>query len=56
MSVEGFMNSAVKIQEAAVAISKLAQRARDSQLTEPTAAAPTEAVSAELPVAKRPFP
>lgn len=56
MSIEGFMNSAVKIQETAAAITKLAQRARDSQMSEPPAPAVAEAMSAEPPATKRPFP
>lgn len=60
MSVEGFMHSAQKIQEAAQAVSKLAQRLRDGQAAEQPAAPPggSVAVAAEpapsLP--KRPFP
>src|SRR5689334_21873089 len=38
MSLEGFMQSAAKLQEAALAVSKLVQRARESQAAEPVAA------------------
>jgi hypothetical protein len=41
MSLEGFMQSAAKLQEAALAVSKLLQRARESQ--------PPESVSASAP-------
>ncbi len=60
MSLEGFMQSAAKLQETALAVSKLVQRARESQATEPAAAqaAPTPigAAPTEAAAAKRPFP
>ena len=63
MSAEGFMHSAQKIQEAAQAVSKLAQRLRESQSAEQPASpavshAGSVAVVAEPAPApqKRPFP
>jgi len=58
MSLEGFMQSAAKLQEAALAVSKLVQRAREGQAVEPAAAqaAPAAATPAEAAAAKRPFP
>ena len=58
MSLEGFMQSAAKLQEAAVAVSKLVQRARENQAAEPasTQAAPAVAAPTEAAAAKRPFP
>jgi hypothetical protein len=57
MSLDGFMQSAAKIQEAAQAVLKLAQRPRESQPSEPVAAAPTASPAAEsTPLPKRPFP
>jgi len=57
MSLDGFMQSAVKLQEAAQAVSKLGQRARGGQ-TEPAAAAiPAAPATEATPAAqKRPFP
>jgi len=60
MSLDGFMQSAVKLQEAAQAVAKLVQRARDGQQADP--AATVAAVPAPAPAAaeaapqKRPFP
>jgi len=60
MSLEGFMQSAAKLQEAAIAVSKLVQRVRENQPGEsapaPAGAAPTGAAPAEAAAAKRPFP
>jgi len=62
MSLDGFMQSAAKMQEAAQAVSKLVQRAREGQTGDPAAAAPTVVATAEVtppaaPTAqKRPFP
>ena len=60
MGIDGFMQSAAKIQEAAQAVLKLAQRPREAQPTasETPVTAPTSAAAAEpAPVAqKRPFP
>ena len=59
MSLDGFMQSAVKLQEAAQAVSKLVQRAREGQAADPAvAAAPVVSVAAEAAPApqKRPFP
>lgn len=55
MSLDGFMRSAEKIQEAARAISKLAQGAREGQPAEP-AAAPVATPAAETPPLKQLFP
>lgn len=61
MSLEGFMQSAAKLQEAALAVSKLVQRARESQPAEPAVAqaAPPPSIE-EAPAGataiKRPFP
>lgn len=55
MSVDGFMHSAEKIQEAAQAIAKLAQRPGQGQPAEP-AAAPAAAPAAEAPPLKQLFP
>lgn len=65
MSLDGFMQSAAKIQEAAQVVAKLAQRVREGQAAEPAlvpaepqaapAAAPVKAAPVEGP-AKRPFP
>lgn len=63
MSAEGFMLSAAKIQEAAQAVLKLAQRVREgqpAQASDPAAATPVPARAADAdppPAAqKRPFP
>jgi len=61
MSLEGFMQSAAKLQEAAIAVSKLVQRVRENQPGEsapaPQAAPATAgAAPAEAAAAKRPFP
>jgi hypothetical protein len=61
MSLESFMQSAAKLQEAALGVSKLIQRARENQPAEPAAvpAAPAAAPAAqpaEKTAAKRPFP
>jgi hypothetical protein len=55
MSLEGFMQSAAKLQEAAIAVSKLVQRVRENQPGESPApqAAPA---TADTPPVKRPFP
>src|SRR6266404_4933623 len=55
MSLDGFLHSAEKIQEAAQAISKLAQRPREGQPVEP-AAAPVLTPAAEAPPLKQLFP
>ena len=55
MSLDGFMQSAVKIQETAQAVSKLIQRARESQPADP-ASAPVAIPAAPAEAAKRPFP
>ena len=55
MSLEGFIQSAAKLQEAALAVSNLIQRAREGQPAAEPAAAPA-AASAEPVAAKRPFP
>jgi hypothetical protein len=55
MSVDGFMHAAAKVQEAAQAISKLAQRPRDGQPVEPTVP-PAVAAPEEPAPPKRPFP
>jgi hypothetical protein len=62
MSLEGFMQSAAKLQEAALAVSKLVQRARESQPPEavpapaPQAAPQAAPAAAEAASIKRPFP
>ena len=63
MSLDGFMQSAAKIQEAAQAVLKLAQRPRDvppSQSSEISAAAPVDGSAPGADPAptiqKRPFP
>ena len=59
MSLEGFMQSAAKLQEGALAVSKLVQRARERQAAEPAAApapAPVSQAPTEAAAAKRPFP
>ena len=60
MSLDGFMQSAAKIQDAALAVSKLAQRAREVQPAEPSpvhAPAPVMMAEATAPAPqKRPFP
>jgi len=64
MSLEGFMQSAGKMQEAAQAVLKLTQRPRDGQPTqtveEPAAGAPMPAGNPAMDpasaVQKRPFP
>ncbi len=58
MSLDGFMQSAVKLQEAAQAVAKLVQRAREGQPADAAAAvAPAPAVTAaEAAPQKRPFP
>jgi hypothetical protein len=53
MSVDGFMRSAEKVQETAVAIAKLAQRASQGQ---PAEAAPKAAPASEAPPLKQLFP
>src|SRR6266404_8730096 len=53
MSLDGFMQSAAKIQEAALAVSKLLQRARESQPSEPVPATQTEPAAAEAAPLKR---
>jgi hypothetical protein len=55
MSLDGFMQSAVKIQETAQAVSKLIQRARENQPADP-ASAPAAIPAAPAEAAKRPFP
>jgi hypothetical protein len=55
MSLDGFMQSAVKIQEAAQAVSKLMQRARENQPADPVPASPA-VPAAPAEAAKRPFP
>ena len=62
MSLDGFMQSAVKFQEATQAVAKLVQRAREGQQADPAAAAavaapaPSVSPSAETAPQKRPFP
>jgi hypothetical protein len=60
MSLEGFMQSAAKFQEAAIAVSKLVQRARESQPQEsaspPQVASAPQVTPVEAPPVKRPFP
>ncbi|HET7086183.1 MAG TPA: hypothetical protein VFI23_15510 [Rhizomicrobium sp.] len=61
MSLEGFMQSAAKFQEAAIAVSTAVQRARESQpqgaASAPQAApVPQPAAPGEAAPAKRPFP
>jgi hypothetical protein len=60
MGIDGFMQSAAKIQEASQAVLKLAQRPREPQpaASEPPVTVPAKAAAAEpAPVAqKRPFP
>jgi hypothetical protein len=57
MSMEGFMQSAVKLQEAAQTASKLVQRVRDGQPADPAATAIPAAVAETAAVPqKRPFP
>jgi hypothetical protein len=57
MSLDGFMQSAVKLQEAAQAVSKLVQRAREGQSADPAVvAAPVVAAEAAPAPQKRPFP
>jgi hypothetical protein len=59
MSLDGFMQSAAKIQEAALVVAKLAQRAREGQSADASAApAPAPAAAADTAPApqKRPFP
>jgi len=60
MSVEGFMHSAQKVQEAAQAVSKLAQRLREGQSAEQPVAPPERPVAVAAEPApsqpKRPFP
>ena len=60
MSLEGFMQSAAKLQEAALAVSNLVQRARETPAAEPAAPqaapAPAAAAPAGAAAAKRPFP
>ena len=61
MSLDGFMQSAVKLQEAAQAVAKLVQRAREGQQADGAAAvvaAPSPSVSpaGEAAPQKRPFP
>jgi hypothetical protein len=62
MSLDGFMQSAAKIQEAALAVSKLVQRAREGQSADAAAAAvaaapsPSVSPAAEAAPQKRPFP
>ena len=53
MSLDGFMRSAEKIQEAAQAIAKLAQRPGEGQSVEPVAA---PATAADTPPLKQLFP
>jgi hypothetical protein len=56
MSLDGFMQSAAKIQEAALAVSKLVQRAQ-GQPADPAPAAVTPVTEAAPPAPqKRPFP
>jgi hypothetical protein len=57
MSLDGFMQSAAKVQETALAVSKLVQRAREGQPVSPAAAPPQGVpVAADAPAQKRPFP
>ena len=60
MSIEGFMQTAQKVQEAAQAVSKLAQRLREGQASEQPAAAsaaPVTIAGEPAPeLSKRPFP
>jgi hypothetical protein len=60
MGIDGFMQSAAKIQEAAQAVLKLAQRPREAQpaASEPPVTVPASAAAAEPgPAAQiRPFP
>lgn len=68
MSLEGFMQSAAKLQEAAIAVSKVVQRVRENQPVEsapgsqaapaPQAAPGSQAAPAtvDAPPIKRPFP
>jgi hypothetical protein len=63
MGVDGFMQSAAKIQEAAQALLKLAQRPRDGQSQQPAESVsavppPASAPGGDQPttVQKRPFP
>jgi hypothetical protein len=59
MSLDGFMQSAAKFQEAAQAVVKLAQRPRDAQSTqagELPGAAPISGTEPAPATQKRPFP
>ena len=62
MSLEGFMQSAAKLQEAAIAVSTVVQRVRENQPVEsapaPQAAPGSQAAPAtvDAPPVKRPFP
>ena len=56
MSLEGFMQSAAKVQEAAQAVSRLVQRGRENQPAVDPAVAPTAVQAAPAEPAKRPFP
>jgi len=55
MSVDGFMRSAEKVQETALAIAKLAQRVNQGQPAE-AAPAPKASAASDLPPLKQLFP